>query len=226
LQRHPEAQLGGVMTHFACADSGQTESIAAQLERFDLAAKKLAELGFHAPLRHSANSAALLCNRGSHLDMARPGIALFGIEPYSGAAPELRPVMRLRSEIVALRQLQAGQTVGYGATWTAQRASQIATVPVGYADGLSRGLSNRGHVLVRGRRAPIVGVVSMDMTMIDVTDIDGARLGDECVALGPQKGPLGEDVISANEIAAHLGTIPWEVLTNVSRRVPRFYREP
>jgi alanine racemase len=226
LQRHPEAQLGGLMTHFACADNGQAESITLQLDRFDRAATELAELGFHAPLRHAANSAGLLCSRRAHLDLARPGIALFGIEPYPGAAPELRPVMRLRSEIVALRQLEPGQSVGYGATWTAGRVSRIATIPVGYADGLSRGLSNRGHVLVRGRRAPIVGVVSMDLTMVDVTDIDGARLGDECVALGPQKGPLGDDTISANELAAHLGTIPWEVLTNVSRRVPRFYREP
>jgi alanine racemase len=97
---------------------------------------------------------------------------------------------------------------------------------MGYADGLSRALSNVGHVLVRGRRAPIVGVVSMDMTMIDVTDVDGACMGDEVVVLGSQKGPLGQDSIGAEEIAAHLDTIPWEVLTSVSRRVPRFYREP
>jgi alanine racemase len=97
---------------------------------------------------------------------------------------------------------------------------------MGYADGLSRGLSNVGHVLVRGKRAPIVGVVSMDMTMIDVTEIEGTRIGDEVVVLGEQKGPLGQDSIGAEEIAAHLDTIPWEVLTAVSRRVPRFYREP
>ena len=97
---------------------------------------------------------------------------------------------------------------------------------MGYADGLSRALSNRGHVLVRGQRAPIVGVVSMDMTMIDVTDIDGARMGDEVVVLGAQKGPLGQDTITAEEIATALDTIAWEVLTSVSRRVPRFYREP
>jgi alanine racemase len=97
---------------------------------------------------------------------------------------------------------------------------------MGYADGLSRALSNRGHVLVRGRRASVAGVVSMDMTMIDVTDVEGVKLGDECVVLGTQKGPLGESAISAEEIARELGTIPWEVLTSVSRRVPRFYREP
>ena len=97
---------------------------------------------------------------------------------------------------------------------------------MGYADGLSRGLSNRGHVLLAGRRAPIVGIVSMDMTMVDVTDLPGVDVGEECVVLGPQKGRLGSDCITANEIAGALGTIPWEVLTSVSRRVPRFYREP
>jgi alanine racemase len=134
--------------------------------------------------------------------------------------------MRVRTEIVALRELSAGQSVGYGATWKAARPSRIATIPMGYADGLSRALSNCGHVLVRGRRAPIAGVVSMDMTMVDVSDIAGARVGDECVVLGGQKGVLGEDEIGAAEIARTLGTIPWEVLTAISRRVPRFYREP
>jgi alanine racemase len=99
-------------------------------------------------------------------------------------------------------------------------------VPVGYADGFSRALSNRGSLLVRGKRAPVVGSVSMDMTMLDVTEIDEVRIGDECVVLGAQKGPLGQDEIRAEEIAALLGTIPWQVLTDISRRVPRFYREP
>lgn len=134
--------------------------------------------------------------------------------------------MRVQSELVALREIEPGMSVGYGATWRAAKKSRIATLPMGYADGLSRGLSNRGHVLVRGKRAPIVGVVSMDMTMVDVTDVDGARVGDEVVVLGTQKGPLGRDAITAEEMAGVLGTIPWEVLTNVSRRVPRFYREP
>jgi alanine racemase len=127
---------------------------------------------------------------------------------------------------VAVREIPEGATVGYGATWTAKRTSRIATIPMGYADGLSRALSNRGELLVRGKRAPIAGVVSMDMAMLDVTEIDDVRVGDECVVLGTQKGPLGQDTISAEEIASRLHTIPWEVLTDISRRVPRFYREP
>ena len=134
--------------------------------------------------------------------------------------------MRVRTEIVSLRDLPEGAAVGYGAMWKTKRPSRIATIPMGYADGLSRALSNRGHVIVRGKRAPIVGAVSMDMSMIDVTDLPGVSLRDEVTVLGAQEGPLGKDAILADEVAGHMGTIAWEVLTQISRRVPRFYREP
>jgi alanine racemase len=134
--------------------------------------------------------------------------------------------MRVRTEVVALRDLEAGCPVGYGGTWRASRPSRIATIPMGYADGLSRHLANRGHVLVRGARAPIVGAVSMDMTMVDVTDVPSASVRDEVVVLGAQDAPHGRACIGPDEIAAHADTIAWEVLTSVSRRVPRFYREP
>jgi alanine racemase len=226
LTAHPEIRLDGLMTHFASADSDDLQSIEAQLDRFDEATQALGRHG-HAPnVRHAANSAALLRCPRALLDLVRPGIALFGVEPRPDMVKGLRPVMRVRSEIVALREIPAGASVGYGATWTATRPSRIATVPIGYADGLVRALSNKGSLLVRGKRAPIVGAISMDMTMIDVTDLAGSSVGDECCALGPQKGPLGEDTITADELARELGTIPWEILTNVSRRVPRFYREP
>jgi alanine racemase len=179
-------------------------------------------------VRHAANSAAVLRGIGT-LEAVRPGIALFGVAPRVNGAPlvgDLKAVMCVRTEIVAMREIDVGDMVGYGATWKARRRSRIATIPMGYADGLSRRLGNRGHVLVRGRRAPIVGAVSMDMAMIDVTDVTGATKRDEVVVLGGQEGPLGKDAIGADEIADHMGTIPWEVLTNVSRRVPRFYREP
>jgi alanine racemase len=226
LARHPEVRLEGLMTHFASADSGDLPSIEGQLDRFDEATAMLRAHGLVPKLRHAANSAALLRSERALLDLVRPGLALFGVEPCPGQSKDLRPVMRVQSEIVAMREVQAGTGVGYGGTWVARRTSRIATVPIGYADGLPRALSNEGRVLVRGKRAPIVGAVSMDMTMLDVTEVEGARVGDECCVLGSQKGPLGEDSITATEIADQLGTIPWEVLTNVSRRVPRFYREP
>jgi alanine racemase len=226
FRKHPEVELEGLMTHLACADASNQEAMAAQLDEFDVASEVLRSLGFTPSVRHAANSAALIQLPRAHMDLVRPGIALFGVEPFVGALEGLRPVMQVKSQLVSVRDLERGQSVGYGWTWTAKRASRIATLPMGYADGLSRGLSNRGSVLVRGQRAPIVGVVSMDMTMVDVTDVAGAQTGDECVVLGTQRGPRGDETISAEEIARCLDTIPWEVLTNISRRVPRFYREP
>ncbi len=226
LERYPAVRLHGLMTHFACADSGDAQSMLDQRALFDEATARLTAAGFAPVVRHAANSAAIFAGPEQHLHMVRPGISLFGVSPNPGQVLDLLPVMRVRTEVVATRQLDAGQSIGYGATWTAQRTSRIATIPMGYADGLSRGLSNSGHVLIQGQRAPIVGTVSMDMTMIDVTDIPQCGVGEECVVLGPQKGALGADTITATEVADHIGTIPWEVLTSVSRRVPRFYREP
>lgn len=224
----PEVRIAGLMTHLACADAPTDEETAEQLRLFEEATSLLALHGVRPDVRHAANSAAVL--RGhARLDAVRPGISIFGVSPRVGDAAlssELRGVMRVRTEVVALRDVDAGSPVGYGATWRARRRSRIATLPVGYADGVSRRLGNRGHVLVRGKRAPIVGAVSMDMAMIDVTDVEGAQLRDEVVLLGAQDGPLGKDAIGADEIAGHADTIAWEVLSSVSRRVPRFYREP
>jgi len=236
LAQHPEVQIEGLMTHFACADAPDLEATREQLRVFAAIDKKAAAAGLVPRVKHAANSAAMLRLPEARFDVVRPGIALFGVSPFdqegalppadTAAARELKLVMRVRTEIVALREVAAGERIGYGHTWKAERRSLIATVPMGYADGLSRQLSNRGHALIRGRRAPIAGAVSMDLTMLDVTDVQGARLGDEAVFLGPQEGPLGRDTIGAAEVAAHAGGIPWEVLTSISRRVPRFYREP
>jgi len=227
LRAIPEVHVRGLMTHLACADALTSEETLEQALRFDEATALLARHGVRADVRHAANSASLL--RGDALfDAVRPGVALFGVSPRAGEVPlssELRPAMRVRTEVIAVREIEAGEPVGYGALWRSPRRSRIATVAMGYADGLSRQLSNRGHLLVRGKRAPIVGAISMDMSMIDVTDLPGVGVRDEAVALGAQEGPLGRDVISADEVAAHSGTIAWEVLTSISRRVPRFYRE-
>jgi alanine racemase len=229
LAKFPEIRVSGLMTHLAQADASDLAATDEQIARFEAATARLAELGLAPEVRHAANTAALLRGR-ARFDAVRPGIALFGVAPscvgeHEPLSRELRPAMRVRSEIIALRDIEAGTGVGYGALATTSRASRIATLPMGYADGLSRQLSNRGFVLVRGKRAPIVGAVSMDMAMIDVTDVPGAALRDEVVVLGAQEGPLGKDVILASEVASQSDSIPWEVLTSVSRRVPRFYRE-
>ena len=226
LGRHREIELKGLMSHLPCADT-DLEQTRRQLQLFEkLCDDKLAFA--RGAMRHAANSAAMLRLPEAQLDMVRPGIATFGVHPCppSAGAPNLKPAMRVLSEIVALRDLPAGSAIGYGHTWRAERPSRIATIPMGYADGLSRELSNKGHVLVSGRRAPIVGTVSMDLTMIDVSDIPHASVRDEVVILGHQRGRSGDDEITAEEIAAHCGAIPWEVLTSISRRVPRFYRNP
>jgi len=224
--RHPEVELHGLMTHLACADAEDLGVTEAQLRRFGELHAQVTRRGLRPKVLHAANSAAMIRMSPSWFDAVRPGIALFGVAPRTGLLPELRPVMRVRSEIVTVRTVPKGEAIGYGHTWRAERESRIATIPMGYADGLDRGLSNKGHALVHGRRAPIAGTVSMDLTMIDVTDVPNARTGDECVLLGPQEGVLGKDVITADEVAEKTGRISWEVLTSVSRRVPRFYREP
>jgi len=233
LGSYPEVHIAGLMTHLACADDASEESLVEQMVLFDDATLLLAKHGVRPALRHAANSAALL--RGhAQLDAVRPGVALFGVSPRLvgsaiGTAPLVQglwPVMKVRTEIIALRDVPAGAPVGYGALFRTARPSRIATIPMGYADGLSRQLSRFGEVLVLGARAPIVGAVSMDMAMIDVTDLAGVAVRDEVVVLGPQEGRLGKGLISADEVAEHVGTIAWEVLTSVSRRVPRFYREP
>lgn len=223
LEKYPEVRISALMTHLACADE-PTET-AAQVALFEEATRRLARVGIAPPLRHAANSAAVLGGEAL-FDAVRPGVAIFGVSPLAREIADLRSVMRVRSEVIDLRTIEVGEPVGYGALFRAKRRSRIATLPMGYADGLSRQLSNRGHVLVRGVRAPIVGAVSMDMSMIDVTDVEGVSLRDEVVVLGTQEGPLGKQSITAEEIAGQAGSIAWEVLTSISRRVPRFYREP
>lgn len=228
LVRHAsEIRIAGLMTHLACAEASSGAFTGEQVARFEEATTRLARVGITANVRHAANSAAVL--RGEALfDAVRPGVAIFGVSPLDALSPTdtLRPAMRVRSEIVDIRTIEVGEPVGYGALFRATRRSKIATIPMGYADGLSRHLSNKGHVLVRGARAPIVGAISMDMSMIDITDVPGAVLRDEVMVLGTQEGPLGKDALLAEELSERAGTIAWEVLTSISRRVPRFYREP
>ncbi len=229
--RHRQVRMDGLMTHLACADGADERPTREQLRLFAGIERRAAEAGLRARVKHAANSAGALRFPEARFDLVRPGIALFGVTPFGAGEPapfakDLKAVMRVRTEIVALRTIAKGERIGYGHTFEAARPSVIATVPMGYADGLARSLSNQGHALVRGKRAGIAGTVSMDLTMLDVTDHPGVKVGDEAVFLGPQEGPLGRDAIGAGEVAALTGTIPWEVLTSISRRVPRFYREP
>ncbi|MBH0204030.1 MAG: alanine racemase, partial [Nitrospira sp.] len=171
---------------------------------------------------HLSNSASIIRFPSAHYTMVRPGIMLYGYHtlPSTIPVPDLQPVLSLTTCIAQLRLLQAGDRVSYNGTFIARRPTRIAVLPIGYADGLNRRLSNRGVVLIRGQRVPIVGLVCMDMVMVDVTTVPEAMIGDEVVVIGQQ----GRETITAKDIAEWTGTIPYEVLCAISPRVPRRYR--
>jgi alanine racemase len=218
LRAVPDLRIDGVMTHLSSADSDAAFT-RAQLDQFEHALRAIRAAG-HAPkLVHAANSAGALGYVEARHSLARVGIALYGVAPVDGQAPGLQPAMRLRTEVLALRDLPVGSAVGYDQTFRAPRPCRIATVPIGYGDGLMRAASNRGAMLVRERRCAIVGRISMDLTTIDVTDVPDCAIGDEVIVIGRQ----GAAEITAPDLARACDTIAYEVLTNISPRVPRVY---
>ncbi len=213
-------QVEGIYTHFASADHADKASAHRQLERFLAFVERLRAAGLVFDLVHAANSAALLGMPGSHLDMVRVGIAAYGLSP----SPEvpvgeagLEPVMQLKTRIVHLKRVPAGFAVSYGGTYRTAAPTTIATVAIGYGDGLSRRLSSRGHMLVRGTRVPIVGRVCMDLTMLDVGGLPESRVGDEAVVFGRQ----GDQAIAMDELSTLAGTINYEIATSIAERVSR-----
>ena len=220
LLASPHLELEAIYTHFATADDPGHPLMERQRQRFEQALRTLRELGAGAAKRHAANSAAILRDARVWYDFVRPGLLLYGVVPPPlAAALPLRPAMSLRSRLVAIKGLRPGDNVGYGARFTAERPCRIGVIPAGYADGLDLRLAGRGSVLVGGRRAPIVGNVSMDMITVDLTGVP-ARPGDEVVLLGAQGDAARIDVC---EMAAAVGTIPWETLCRVGTRIERIY---
>jgi alanine racemase len=215
IRATPRLHIGGVYTHFANADDAGDPFTEMQIANFDRMVATLRGNGIEAPLHHLANSAATLRGLVRPGDFARVGIALYGPETIATATGTIEPVIRWRTEIMRLKELPAGHVIGYGKTFRTSRPSRIATLPVGYADGYDRLLSNRAEVLVRGQRAPVVGRVSMDLITIDVTDIPDACAGDEVILLG--------DGITAEDLAAWGQSVSYEVFCRISARVPRVY---
>jgi alanine racemase len=216
----PHLQFDAVYTHFATADDPESEFLDEQRTRFDRAAAALGALGLRAPQRHAANSAALLRDARTWYDAVRPGLLLYGVvpPPLSAADVDLRPALSLTSRIVAVKGVRAGEASGYGLRWRTGEPRTIAIVPAGYADGLDTRAAGRASVLVRGRRAPIVGSVCMDMITVDVTGTEVSP-GDDVVLIGRQ----GDEEITARELAAAIGSIPWEVMCRLGSRVERHY---
>ncbi|MEO6213158.1 MAG: alanine racemase [Vicinamibacterales bacterium] len=211
--------IEAVYTHFATADNPEHPGFGEQRERFDAAVATLAALGIRPRIRHAANSAALLRDQRVWYDFVRPGLLLYGIVPPPLAATlQLRPALSLHSRIVAVKGLRAGEASGYGLQVPFEHPATIAIVPAGYADGLDLRLAGRGFMLVRGRRAPIVGSVCMDVSMIDVTGMNVAP-GDDVTIVGEQQG----ETMGMREVAATIGTIPYELLCRVGARIQRVY---
>jgi alanine racemase len=218
IATYPGIVVEGLMTHFADADLRDKQFAEQQMERYEVLVRSLEAKGIAVPLRHAANSAAVLEYDRALLTMVRPGLMLYGYDPLENRSNlDLRPVLSWTSRIAFIKIVPAGTPISYGRTFVTKRESLIATVPVGYADGFDRSLSNRGQALVRGVRVPVAGRVCMDMIMLDVTDVTAVAEGDEVVLIGAQ----GKERITADDLAAKTGTIAYEVLCGISGRVPR-----
>src|SRR5712691_4681820 len=225
-------QLTGIFSHFASSgvftESSVGQQTGEQEERFYAALDRLRALRIDPGIVHLANSAAIVARPETWADMVRPGAILYGYHPGYDPAEKreeaearlpLKPVMSLRSRIISLRNVAQGDGVGYDATFVAQRPTRIGVLAAGYGDGIHRSLGNRGNVLVRGKLEPIVGIISMDVTMIDVTDVEGAEIGDVATIHGTD----GKQVLPANRVARSIGTVTSDLLCAVSQRVPRLY---
>ena len=217
----PGLEVEGLWSHFATADARDKTYAHQQFATFLQVIQAVEDAGYAISMRHIANSGILFDLPATHLDAVRPGILLFGLHPSDEVTPTilLRPALSLVSHVGRVRTLPAGSSISYGRTYTTTRPTPVALVPIGYGDGYHRLLSNRGAVLIRGQRAPIVGRVCMDNIVVDVTGIQGVQEGDEVVLIGPQ----GEDYISAEEVAAWAETINYEVTTSLLPRLPRIY---
>ena len=220
----PGLSLRGVYTHFPVSDS-DPDYTREQISLFNHLIAALRTDDVSIPLVHSANSAAVVAVDESHMDMVRPGLLAYGHVPAGSArAPEFHPIMSWKTRIVRVRKVPVGKSISYGREFMTTRDSVIGVVPVGYGHGYPYALSNRGRMIVNGIQVPIVGRVTMDMTMVDLTDLPSVpKSGDEVVLFGTQSGPQGETTITIHDVAEWAGTIGYEIICGLSRRVPRTY---
>ncbi|RLE14913.1 alanine racemase [Candidatus Aerophobetes bacterium] len=214
-------EIEGIFTHFSVADEDKAFT-ELQIKKFKEVISNLEREKIHIPLKHAANSAAVVGFASSYFNLVRPGIILYGLypSPEMNRTIPLKPAMSFKTKITYLKRVPAGYSLSYDRTFTTKRKSLIAILPVGYADGYPRALSNKGEVLIKGKRAPVVGMICMDMTLVDVTHIPDVKVGDEVVLFGKQNGAQ----ISADEIASKSDLINYEILCGISKRVPRIYK--
>ena len=217
-------RIQGMFTHFACADMEDKTHVEKQIQTFKDMIAQIRERNIHISLYHCANSASIMEMSQVHMNMVRAGIILYGLYPSHEMKEEnlpLKPVMSIHSHVVHVKELPAGMTIGYGATYVTEKKTKIATIPVGYADGYPRALSNKGCVLIHGKRAPIIGRICMDQFMVDVSDISDVKIDDPVVLIGQD----GDEVLSVEEVSELADSFNYEFICDVSRRVPRVYYE-
>ena len=217
-----DVELEGMFTHLARADEYDKTKANAQIEKYNNFVSRLDDAGINIPIKHVSNSASILELNHANLDMVRAGITLYGLWPSNEVSKDiipLYPMMKLVSHISFVKELDEGREISYGGTYVVKEPRKIATVPCGYADGIPRGLSNKGYVLVHGKKAPITGRVCMDQFMIDVTDIPDVNVRDEVVIIGTQ----GDEIITAEEVGDISGRFNYELVCDISKRVPRVY---
>ena len=223
IEKLPNVIIEGLFTHFASADEKDRDYTLMQFEKFMSICCELQRIGIHIPVKHCANSAGIIEYPEMHLDMVRPGIILYGMYPSNEVCKEkidLKPAMTLKANVIMVKEIEQNTPISYGRIFTTERKSKIATIPIGYADGYSRMLSNKGRVLINGQFAPVVGRICMDQCMIDVTDIEGdIEVGDEVVLIGEQ----GQRNISVEDVAETIGIINYELVCIVGKRIPRAY---
>lgn len=222
IAKMPGIILEGIFTHFASADESDSSYTIMQFERFMSLCTELARVGIHIPVKHVCNSAAILQYPEMYLDVVRPGVILYGLYPSKEVARkiDLRPAMTLKANVILVKDVDSDVCISYGRTFRTSRKSRIATVPIGYADGYTRLMSNKGRMLVNGEFAPVVGRICMDQCMIDATDLKHeVSVGDEVVIFGKQNGAC----ISVDEIADQVGTINYELVCIIGKRIPRVY---
>ncbi len=222
IHKLPNLKIESIFTHFSSADEECSEYSLNQLNKFNSALELLNNSGISLPTTHCANSAALIKYSQSHLSQVRPGLLIYGVKPISKCPHSfdaIQPVMELKTQIIQIKSMDKGASLSYSRTHTTQKPSRIATIPLGYADGLFRSLSNNMEVIISGKKVPQVGNICMDMSLIDITDIPSAKEGDPVVIFGRQ----GEESIYVEELAQKAGTIPYEILCAVGKRIPRIY---
>ena len=222
IQKLPNICMEGIFTHFARADEEDKTFTYSQIEKYDWMVKRLKEEGVEFPYHHCSNSAGIIDLNATNKELVRAGISLYGLYPSNEVKKEnvpLKPALELKSHVAFVKSIDKGTPVSYGGTFVAKNRMNIATIPVGYGDGYPRSLSNKGYVLIKGKRAPIIGRVCMDQFMVDVSDIEDVRFGDEVVLVGKSGG----EILPVETLSELSGRFPYEFICNLGKRIPRVY---